>query len=85
MMRPQRQIVAAVVLLAMALPAVWLASIYAKQLGWNIGQAGLLAVLLLVLVAAANGARVWRWMKTPRPKKRPTHLRIVRDENDTLH
>ena len=87
MLRRNRRIVAALLLGALAVYFAIAAFGYFQAVSWR--PSPRIAVVLAVLagiVLVSNAARFWRRpRRPPPPKKRPTHLKIVRNENDTLH
>jgi hypothetical protein len=75
--------IAIVALLAIfAVPTVgWISSPYFMPF---VRESAWLWMVLVAIVAAASAGRLVRWMRRPRPKKRPTHLKIVRT-GETIH
>jgi len=86
MLRRNRRIVASVLLAALALPGLLAAWFYFQSIHWRPSPRIWVALAALAALAVvSNVARFLRRPKAPAPKPRPTHLRIVRSEDDTLH
>ena len=85
MLRPSRTFIAGVLLLAVSAAAVLVADMFLREASWYpTARFWAPMAVIVALAVVGNVARLFN-PKRPRAKKRPTHLKLVREPDETLH